>query len=74
MSLANYLAKNYLTADSKTEKKSKIHKRKEASDGLIIADDNSLGWDSNDGPLMLDRRGITKVPANAYPAQTEAPA
>ena len=58
MSLANYLAKNYLTAESKTEKKSKKRKRKEASEGLIIADDDSLGWDPNgaskeedDGPL-----------------------
>ena len=58
MSLADYLAKNYLTADSKPEKKSKKRKRKEASSGLIIADDDCLGWDPNgtakedeDGPL-----------------------
>ena len=58
MSLADYLAKNYLTADSKPEKRSKKRKRKDASDGLIIADDDALGWSSSraiqeddDGPL-----------------------
>ena len=58
MSLADYLAKNYLTADSKPEKKSKKRKRKDASSGLIIADDDQLGWDpkgtakeDDDGPL-----------------------
>ena len=58
MSLAEYLAKNYLTADPKPDKKSKKRKRKEASSGLVIADDDSLGWDPNgaakedeDGPL-----------------------
>ena len=59
MSLADYLAKNYLTPDSKPEKKSKKRKRKDgASSGLIIADDDALGWDRNgtsnaddDGPL-----------------------
>ena len=56
MSLADYLAKNYLTADSKPDKKSKKRKRKEAT-GLIIADDDSLGWenqnkrDDDDGPI-----------------------
>ena len=45
MSLADYLAKNYLTADSKPEKKSKKRKRKDGQDsGLIIADDDALGW------------------------------
>ena len=58
MSLADYLAKNYLTADSKSEKKSKKRKRKDASDGLIIADDDELGWsasktarEDDDGPV-----------------------
>ena len=57
MSLADYLAKNYLTADSKPDKKSKKRKRKEASSGLIIADDDSLGWehqskkDDDDSPI-----------------------
>ncbi|KIV99796.1 uncharacterized protein PV09_08601 [Verruconis gallopava] len=49
MSLADYLAKNYLTADSKPEKKSKKRKRKTAPEddvaGLTIADDDA-GWGS----------------------------
>ena len=58
MSLADYLAKNYLIADSRPEKKVKKRKRKDASSGLIIADDDALGWNPNgadaeedDGPL-----------------------
>ena len=58
MALADYLAKNYLTADPKPEKKTKKRKRKDASSGLIIADDDALGWNQNhsanadeDGPL-----------------------
>lgn len=62
MSLADYLAKNYLTADSKPEKKAKKRKRKDrATSGLIIADDDALGWDRNntaktdeDGPLTVN--------------------
>jgi pre-mRNA-splicing factor CWC26 len=45
MSLADYLAKNYLTADS--EKKSKKRKRKNKEGGLTIDDDDSLGWKKN---------------------------
>lgn len=45
MSLADYLAKNYLTADAKPEKKAKKRKRKDQSQsGLVIADDDALGW------------------------------
>jgi pre-mRNA-splicing factor CWC26 len=62
MSLADYLAKNYLTADSKPEKKSKKRKRKDAADGLIIADDDDLGWSTSkttqgddDGPVTCSR-------------------
>ena len=58
MSLADYLAKNYLTADAKVEKKSKKRKRKDASMGLVIEDDDSMGWvskgavkDIDDGPV-----------------------
>lgn len=48
MSLADYLAKKYLTADSKPETSSKKRKRKAgAASGLIIADDDALGWDRN---------------------------
>ncbi|KAL8929438.1 MAG: hypothetical protein Q9172_000489 [Xanthocarpia lactea] len=61
MSLADYLAKNYLTADSKPEKKTKKRKRKDgANSGLIIADDDALGWgakavdaDDDDAPLNV---------------------
>ena len=64
MSLADYLAKNYLTADSKPEKKSKKRKRKDAQDnGLVIADDDALGWNRNgemngeeDGPLVTNAK------------------
>jgi hypothetical protein len=63
MSLAEYLAKNYLTADpSPTEAKSKKkRKRKDlstATNGLVIADDDASGWDNRkdekddeDGPI-----------------------
>ena len=62
MSLADYLAKNYLTADSKPEKKSKKRKRKEgAASGLVIADDDALGWEriksanvDDEGPLTVN--------------------
>ncbi|MCJ1439714.1 MAG: Pre-mRNA-splicing factor cwc26 [Stictis urceolatum] len=57
MSLADYLAKNYLTADPRPEKKSKKRKRKGAQEGLVIADDDATGWeqssktkDDEDGP------------------------
>lgn len=64
MSLADYLAKNYLTADSKPDKKSKKRKRKDGIDnGLVIADDDSLGWDrsgaanaEDDGPLITNAK------------------
>lgn len=62
MSLADYLAKKYLTADAPAEKKTKKRKRKagaDASAGLVIADDDVTGWnsgaqaqDDEDGPMM----------------------
>jgi pre-mRNA-splicing factor CWC26 len=61
MSLADYLAKNYLTADSKPEKKSKKRKRKgieEDTAGLTIADDDAawgksktVAQDDDDGDI-----------------------
>lgn len=54
--LADYLAKNYLTADS--EKKSKKRKRKNKDGGLVIEDDDNLGWkdkadeDDDDAPMI----------------------
>ena len=57
MSLADYLAKNYLTPDTKLERKSKKRKRKDgAISGLIIADDDALGWDTN-GTTNADDEG-----------------
>lgn len=55
MSLADYLAKNYLTADS--DKKSKKRKRKHKDGGLKIDDDDISGWnkvddDDDDGPTI----------------------
>lgn len=46
MSLADYLAKNYLTADSAPERKTKKRKRKEVAitAGLLIADDATEDW------------------------------
>lgn len=54
--LADYLAKNYLTADS--EKKSKKRKRKNKDGGLVIDDDDISGWkkgaesDDEDAPTI----------------------
>lgn len=63
MTLADYLAKNYLTADKPTDKKSKKRKRKQGStedEGLIIADDDATDWNNTkashneleDGPVI----------------------
>ena len=64
MSLADYLAKNYLTADSKPGRKSKKRKQKDCvATGLIIADDDALDWDrdgtdkaDDDAPLEGEKR------------------
>jgi pre-mRNA-splicing factor CWC26 len=63
--LADYLAKNYLTADS--EKKSKKRKRKNKDAGLIIDDDDNLGWkdkaDEDDGDApMIGMATLTPAP------------
>ena len=51
MSLADYLAKHYLTADSTAEKRSKPSKKRKRKDGMAsdftIEDDDALGWDSD---------------------------
>lgn len=58
MSLADYLAKNYLTADSRTERKSKKRKRKDGTEnGLVIAEDDALGWDPH-GPTNAEDEGL----------------
>ena len=61
MSLADYLAKNYLTADTKPEKKAKKRKRKDAptQEGLIIADDDALGWDRDAVAVAEDEGPLT---------------
>ncbi|KAF1814685.1 hypothetical protein P152DRAFT_471366 [Eremomyces bilateralis CBS 781.70] len=46
MSLADYLAKNYLTADPPSQKKSKKRKRNAVEESSVtIADDDTLGWE-----------------------------
>ncbi|KAF8244308.1 hypothetical protein K440DRAFT_610200 [Wilcoxina mikolae CBS 423.85] len=67
-SLAEYLAKNYLTADPPKKKPTKKRKRKEAAPttGIVIADDDAPGWedtnannsDDDDAPTILG--GVTK--------------
>lgn len=60
MSLADYLAKNYLNADPVDKRKKR--KRKPVAEATVtIADDDALGWDNNkkddnsddDGPLVV---------------------
>ncbi len=59
MTLADYLAKKYLTADPPTDKKSKKRKRKEKEAGTVVIDDDAaLDWTPNgsndndeDGPV-----------------------
>lgn len=57
MSLASYLAKNYLTASpSSSTSSTKKRKRKQPpSSGLIIADDDALGWTSQPTESDIDR-------------------
>ena len=60
MSLAEYLAKNYLTADPQPKKKSKRQKwgKDASSSGLVVQDDDISGWNDNaandeeDGPVI----------------------
>ncbi|RPB23475.1 hypothetical protein L211DRAFT_825323 [Terfezia boudieri ATCC MYA-4762] len=60
MSLADYLAKNYLTADPTHSDKKKKKKRKKdssVSSGIIIADDDALGWDTTTTTISKDKNG-----------------
>ncbi len=73
MSLADYLAKNYLTADSKPEKKSKKRKRKEQADGTLVIDDDAsldLGKTSqdqeDDGPVTGTQRLSKSLPVDDH--------
>jgi pre-mRNA-splicing factor CWC26 len=65
MSLADYLAKNYLTADSKGEKKSKKRKRKDVTNGLVIADDDTMGWE-NSAAIQEDDGPVTGILSNSF--------
>lgn len=58
MSLTDYLAKNYLTADPAPQK-SKKRKRKEPKAGLSIADDNLTGWNATSADGDADDRPTT---------------
>lgn len=65
MSMAEYLAKNYLTADAPAEKKSKKRKRKgtaAAASGLVIADDDISGWNA---ASAVDDDGDTPMTSTA---------
>lgn len=70
MSLADYLAKNYLTADS--ERKSKKRKRKNKNGGLTIDDDDALGWsktaeeDDDDAPMIGKKKHLYKRKAKSH--------
>ncbi|KUJ14159.1 uncharacterized protein LY89DRAFT_686678 [Mollisia scopiformis] len=44
MSLSNYLASKYLTAEPSSSTKKRKRKNASSSAGLIIADDDALGW------------------------------
>jgi pre-mRNA-splicing factor CWC26 len=64
--LSSYLATHYLTADPKPSKK---RKRKQANEGLIIADDDETGWsrapgrdgndEDEDGDLTMNVAGTS---------------
>ncbi|KAL9097625.1 MAG: hypothetical protein Q9165_000522 [Trypethelium subeluteriae] len=67
MSRADYLAKHYLTADI-SEKKGKKRKRKEASAGLTIAEDDISGWTTHN-LNNLDPDDITAALASGQTAE-----
>lgn len=60
MSLSDFLAKQYLNADTKPDKKAKKRKRKDGGNGpgLVIADDSTLGWE-HDGRDAADEDAPT---------------
>ena len=60
MSLADYIAKKYLTAeDPKAEKKSKKRKRKAGEDGFTVKQDNLTGWEDTTG---VESDNLYKLP------------
>ncbi|RPA72096.1 hypothetical protein BJ508DRAFT_419650 [Ascobolus immersus RN42] len=55
MSLASYLAKNYLNADPAPEQKKKKRKTKhKKDDNVLIADDDALGWEPSKPDVASD--------------------
>ncbi|KAF2263806.1 hypothetical protein CC78DRAFT_267505 [Lojkania enalia] len=76
MSLADYLAKKYLTAD--TEKKAKKRKRKDKEGGLKIADDDIAGWsnskdEDDDAPTIAGMTlGLKKSKKKSRPEDAPA--
>lgn len=80
MSLADYLAKNYLTADPTHSDKRKKKKRKKDST-IVIADDDDLGWDTkdndgdtnnNDGALIIRSSDFRKTKFSNWTTPTSA--
>ncbi|TGJ86727.1 hypothetical protein E0Z10_g2074 [Xylaria hypoxylon] len=67
--LSSYLATHYLTADPKPSKK---RKRKQANEGLIIADDDETGWSRAVGRGDGDGDGDEETGTNAIVAGTSA--
>lgn len=57
MSLAEYLAKNYLTKDPSKQRK-KRKKDKERERGITIADDDATGWGGGAGDEHEGRKGM----------------
>ncbi|MCJ1324777.1 Pre-mRNA-splicing factor cwc26 [Thelotrema lepadinum] len=83
MSLSDYLAKNYLTADPKPEKKSKKRKRKDVSQGVTIADDDIQDWktaglrrEDEDGPVTVSSSSaeFRKTKSSSWQTLSGAPA
>ncbi|KAI1426624.1 Pre-mRNA-splicing factor of RES complex-domain-containing protein [Xylaria sp. FL1777] len=67
--LSSYLATHYLTADPKPSKK---RKRKQANEGLIIADDDETGWSRTRGRGDADADDDEEMAMNATVAGTSA--
>lgn len=65
MTLADYLAQKYLTADTPSDKKSKKRKRKNKEDGLKIADDDLAGWSKGKDDDEDDPRLGTSLPLSS---------
>ncbi|KAI0429572.1 Pre-mRNA-splicing factor of RES complex-domain-containing protein [Xylaria sp. FL1042] len=67
--LSSYLATHYLTADPKPSKK---RKRKQAAEGLIIADDDETGWSRSRSHGAADPNDDEDMAMSATVAGTSA--